>query len=98
MKKTCARIAERGEGGGNQHMRPLMESLRQTEIAAVAESFCDLQEARHRADYDHLADFSKAVALAHLEDAEKAMSALGKAKKCDQQAFFALLAIGASGS
>lgn len=93
MKKTCARIAGR-EGGGNQHLRPLLDSLKGTGIEDVAASFVDLQEARHRADYDHLADFSKAVALAHLRDAEKAIQALEKAKKRDQQTFFSLLAIG----
>lgn len=77
-------------------MRPLVTNLKQTTIADVAASFCDLQEARHRADYDHLADFSKAVAVAHLEDAEKAIQALAKARKRDQQAFFSLLAIGAN--
>lgn len=94
MKLTCARIAGR-EGGAHQHVRPLVQRLKATPIADVAASFCDLQEARHRADYDHLADFSKAVAIAHLEDAEKAIQTLEKAKKGDRQAFFSLLAIGA---
>jgi len=93
IRKTCARISGR-EGGGNQHIRPLLEGLQGTDIEDVAASLVDLQEARHRADYDHLADFSKAVALAHLEDAEKAIQTLEKAKKRDQQILFALLAIG----
>jgi predicted negative regulator of RcsB-dependent stress response len=94
MKAVCAQIAGR-EGGIHQHVRPLVKDLKQTGIADVAASFCDLQEARHRADYDHLADFSKAVALAHVEDAEKAMQTLVKARKRDRDAFFSLLALGA---
>jgi hypothetical protein len=94
MKAVCAQIAGR-EGGAHQHIRPLVNGLKQTGIADVAFSFCDLQEARHRADYDHLADFSKAVALAHVEDAEKAIQTLDKARKRDRDTFFSLLAIGA---
>jgi uncharacterized protein (UPF0332 family) len=94
MKAVCAQIAGR-EGGTHQHVRPLVDRLKQTGIADVARSFCDLQEARHRADYDHLSAFSKAVALAHVDDAEKAMQILDRARKRDRDTLFSLLAIGA---
>jgi hypothetical protein len=59
----------------------------------MAASFCDLQEARHLADYDHLTPFSKATALAHIADARTAIAALDKATERQRQGFFALLAI-----
>jgi hypothetical protein len=74
-------------------LRSLIDSLASTPIADLAASFCDLQEARHRADYDHLASFSKAVAFAHIEDAEKAMETLNCASPREREALFAVLAV-----
>jgi hypothetical protein len=68
-------------------------SLRGTDIDGVANVFCDLQEARHRADYDHLAQISKATALASVQDAEVAIQKLAAADQRHRQAFFALLAL-----
>lgn len=68
-------------------------SLRGTDIDGVANAFCDLQESRHRADYDHLAPMSKATALASVQDAEEAIQRLDATNQRDRQAFFALLAL-----
>jgi uncharacterized protein (UPF0332 family) len=92
MKGACAWIAGR-EGNIHQYVEPLVTSLKPTLIADVAASFCDLQEARHRADYDHLANFSKATVAAHVDDAQRAIETLDKARKRDRQALFSLLAI-----
>ncbi len=63
MKEVCEQVAGR-HGKPNRYVQPLVQSLASTPTARVADCFCDLQEvARHRADYDHLALFSKAVAL-----------------------------------
>lgn len=92
LNQACAWIAGR-PGGANSNVQPIVDSLRSSPIAGVAASFCDLQEARHRADYDHLAPFSKATAIAHVDDAEKAISTLKNAQPSDREAFFSLLTI-----
>ncbi|MHB1469786.1 MAG: hypothetical protein ACYCSI_02545 [Solirubrobacteraceae bacterium] len=76
-------------------MRGLVEGLRQTGVEDLATAFCDLQEARHRADYDHLASFSKAMALSHVEEAENAIRALEQEDEPARDALFALLALAA---
>ena len=92
LKGACAWVAGR-QGNIHPHVKPLVEFLKPTAIADVASSFCDLQEARHDADYDHLAPFSKPSALANVDDTEKAMSALEDAEPGQREAFFSLLAI-----
>lgn len=92
MKETCAWIAGR-QGRVNQHLKPMVDGLKKTVIVDVASSFCDLQEARHRADYDHLAPFSKPAVLAHLGDADKAIQTLASASERDRELFFSLLAL-----
>jgi hypothetical protein len=67
MKGACAWVAGR-QGNIHPYVKPLIASLKTTAIADVASSFCDLQEARHDADYDHLATLSKPAALAHVGD------------------------------
>jgi uncharacterized protein (UPF0332 family) len=92
MKEVCEQVAGR-HGKPNRHMKPLVQSLAGTQVARVADSFCDLQEARHRADYDHLALFSREVALAHVEVAEKAIQTLAAACDRERDALFALIAV-----
>jgi hypothetical protein len=94
LKKTCSQIAGR-QGGIHPHVRVLVASLKTTPIADVAASFCDLQEARHAADYDHLATVSKPATIAQIEDANKAIETLEGASEADRQAFFSLLAMDA---
>jgi hypothetical protein len=94
LKKTCSQIAGR-QGGIHPHVRSIVETLKQTTIADVAASFCDLQEARHAADYNHLAPISKPAAVAQIEDANKAIETLEAANPADRQAFFSLLAMDA---
>jgi hypothetical protein len=92
MKGACAWVAGR-QGNIHPYVKPLVTFLKPTPIADVASSFCDLQEARHNADYDHLAMLSKPAALAHIDDAEKAIQALAAAHPAEREAFFSLLAI-----
>jgi hypothetical protein len=93
MNRLCSQIAGRGQA--TKHVEDLVQGLEASTIAGVAAAFCDLQQARHDADYNHLTPFSKAVALAHLEDAEQAIRTLEQAPERERQAFFALLALGA---
>jgi hypothetical protein len=92
IKHCCAWIAGR-QGGVVRPVRPLVDQLKQTPFVAISDAFCDLQEARHRADYDHLATFSKPTAVAHIEDAEKAVRDLSTASAKDLQAFVALVTV-----
>lgn len=93
LKEVCEWIAGR-RGNPPQHARRLIDSLKTSSIAPVAAVLCDLQEARHAADYDHLAAFDKATVLQHIRDAERAIATLAGAGEQDRQTFFALLALG----
>jgi hypothetical protein len=92
LKEMCEWIAGR-RGQPPQHAKPLVESLASTDIADVASALCDLQEARHRADYDHLAAFSKAAVLGYVQDAEQAITKLDAAPAQHREAFFSLVAL-----
>lgn len=94
MKQACEWIAGRtGDSKINQYVLPVVKRLRATPIAEVASAFCDLQQARHRADYDHLRPVSRPTAAVSVDDAEKSIKALAEAKQTDREAFFALLAL-----
>lgn len=45
-----------------------------TELRRIARTFVDLQDARHTADYDHLASFPKATTQRHVDAAEYALA------------------------
>jgi uncharacterized protein (UPF0332 family) len=92
LKEMCEWIAGR-RGNPPQHATPVVKALAGTDIADVAAVFCDLQEARHRADYDHLAAFSKTAALGYVQDAEQAIAKLDAAPEAQRQAFFSLVAL-----
>jgi hypothetical protein len=92
LKVACSWVAGR-EKRVPQHVRSIVDFLKGSPIEGIAASFCDLQEARHQADYDHLMPFSKATTLAHIADSRTAIDALDKANERQRQAFFALLAL-----
>lgn len=92
LKEVCEWIARR-RGNSPQHARALIQSLRGTSIEDVAAVFCDLQEARHLADYDHRAPVSKAAVLGYAQDAEQAIEKLRAASQRDRELLFALLAL-----
>ncbi|MBS1881625.1 MAG: hypothetical protein JSS97_01560 [Actinobacteria bacterium] len=95
MKFVCGQIAEREGVGVNKYVRPIVDHLKSTPLADVAASFCDLQEARHRADYDHTAIFSKAAVAAHINDARKAIGTIESSDEDDLRELAALLALSA---
>jgi hypothetical protein len=92
LKVACGWVAGR-VGQLERPVKPLVEALKPTPIAGVGASFYDLQEARHRADYDHFATFSKATAVAHIDDAQKAIDALGSATDHQRSLFVSIIAI-----
>ncbi len=60
---AAVKAACRWIGGDHvpMHVRPCVERLRAiTPVTSIAAAFVDLQEAREQADYDHMADFSRA--------------------------------------
>lgn len=93
MKGTCAQIAGRQGGKSNEYLDPLAIRLRSTPLIDVASVFCDLQEARHKADYDHLESFSKQATVGLVRDAKKALETLDSANAPDREAFLALIAM-----
>ena len=63
-------------------------------LVDVAEALLSLQEARHNADYDHLADFTKASVLQSVDVASDALDKLAALKGTgDAQRFISMLAM-----
>ena len=50
------------------------------DLAKVAETFVELQDARHEADYDHARGWTKQEALDLVRRAEEAFAAWGRAR------------------
>lgn len=92
LKEACEWISGR-RGNPPQHARALITTLSGTSIEDVAAVLCDLQEARHRADYDHLASFSKAAVLGYIQDADEAIQKLSAADQTHRETLFALVAL-----
>jgi hypothetical protein len=91
--KTCCEWIGGRRGAIQPSVRPIVRALKQTVFLDVADSFCELQEARHRADYDHFALFSKATVGALVADARTAIATIVSAAPPEREAFFSLLAI-----
>ena len=65
-----------------------------TDVKRVASIFLRLQQARHEADYDHLADVRKATTLAHARQAKVALDLLDQIRQVpDGERFLALVAL-----
>lgn len=63
-----------------------------TSLRRIARAFVDLQDARHTADYDHLASFPKATTQRHVAAAENALTLLAAhAQDLHVQRFLALV-------
>lgn len=92
VKDCCSWIAGR-QGGIHQRVRPVVDDLKNSPLVGLASAFCDLQEARHRADYDHMSPFTKAAVAGHIEDARKAMGDLDRSTDHYRHAFYTLLAL-----
>jgi hypothetical protein len=90
VSDVCQWVASRG---GPTHSVPLVTSLQGTTIVGVARAFSSLRLGRHEADYDHLSVFSKARALAAIEDAERGIQQLAAASDSERQLFVALLSL-----
>ena len=92
IKQCCAWIAGR-QTTPSQPVVLLVKQLKNSPLVAVSDAFCDLQEARHQADYDHRAAMSKPTVVALVDDAERAARDFGAVAAPDRQAFAAMVAI-----
>lgn len=91
--KECCMWIDGRQGCSRRGVQRLVRELKSASIVSVAGSFCDLQEARHQADYDHLAVFSKAATIAHIADARRSIGQVISAPPDERAAFFSLLAL-----
>jgi uncharacterized protein (UPF0332 family) len=72
MKSVCRSFAQGGVNNIPEATRHLISGTIDSEIQLLAGLFVQLQEDRHRADYDHFASFTRAEALQTVENAERA--------------------------
>jgi hypothetical protein len=84
-----------GEGTSRKHARPILADLRENvDVRHLAGIFVRLQQARHDADYDHLARFRKATTLTHIEQATRGLDLLDALTgTADGERLFALVAL-----
>lgn len=79
IRQVCTWIGgTAGRPAGAQAALALMR--RSTDLIDVAIAFVDLNEARHRADYDNLADFTKVTTLSLVDQAKDALRKLDSLK------------------
>jgi hypothetical protein len=91
VKGVCAKIASREGAKSSPYLDPISRSLQTSALFDVAMVFCDLQEARHKADYDHLETFSKQATVGLVADSRKALKTLETAPPQEREALLALL-------
>jgi hypothetical protein len=84
-----------GAASGKEHVRPIVARLRGNGgLLEVAATFLVLQRARHRADYDHLAEVDEGHTMSHASDARRALDLLDALVPTpDGQEFLALVAL-----
>jgi uncharacterized protein (UPF0332 family) len=70
MKKVCAGF---GQASPAATTAALITRPMQPELISVARAFVDLQNARHQADYDTLATFSKVDVMLKIREAEQSV-------------------------
>lgn len=94
VKEVCIWVSST-TAQGREQVRPIIVRLQQNnDVADLAAIFTRLQQARHAADYDHLADIRKAATLFHHAEAERALDLVQRiAGSADGRAFLALLAL-----
>lgn len=83
------------QGPGKEHVRPIVAVLRANpDVKTLASIVLRLQQARHDADYDHLADFRKVTTLSHAQEATVALDLLDQLITTpDGERFLALVAL-----
>ncbi len=93
LAEVCSWLVGRGQG--RTHVQPVVARLRRNPaLRDLAATFLELQEARHVADYDHLAQVAEDATVGHYSDAVQALALLdGLRGTPDGQEFLALVAL-----
>lgn len=96
LGEVCSWISG-APGAGRQHTRPIVDRLQtHKRIKRIADIVGRLREARHRADYDHLAEFDKATTLSLVQQAGRVLDLLESlGTDRDLQRFLSLIALNA---
>ena len=74
MKSVCRQFSTGNIANLTAETARLVVRHVEAEISAVAKAFVDLQEARHRADYDLASPFARLEAVSLIEKAKKALA------------------------
>jgi hypothetical protein len=84
-----------GNGSGKRNAQEVVADLRRNgDVVEFGDLFLTLQQARHRADYDHLAPVDEFEALTHHRSACRALDLLDAlAGTVDRERFLALVAL-----
>jgi uncharacterized protein (UPF0332 family) len=86
MLKACETIVGQATKGASPVYAPFAHSIRNqaNDLLVVAKTFKDLQEHRHRADYDLSQRYTRAQALKSVSNVEDAMRAWKRIKNVDR--------------
>jgi hypothetical protein len=96
MKSACTWVMGSAKPGGQRVRRIIALANGDARMVRVAETFIDLQQGRHDADYDHTAAFSKSAVTAAVAQSANAVRDLEDGRGADGYiAFMALLTLGA---
>ena len=83
MARVCRAFASDALPSGLQFLRPLDADLR-----LVARVFAEMQEERHRADYNTQAQFSRIDTIALIDQTEEAFDAWNRVRQSDAATYF----------
>ncbi len=94
LREVCQWVTG-NPGAGKTHVQPIVAQLQtDPQIRQIANITFRLQEARHLADYDHLAGFDKASALSYVAQAEWVVDRLeALTGSVELEQFLALIAL-----
>lgn len=76
MKRVCAGFRQGNLAGLNATTAGLITPPIRQELMLVAQTFVELQEARHEADYDTLASFSRTHVIPKIQEVERSFLGL----------------------
>lgn len=91
LKVVCTWVALQKDPEGHQIQLVVHKAAASPQLVHVAETFVDLQQRRHEADYDHSAAFSKTDVINSVAQARSACRSLTQSR--GGQEFEALMAL-----
>lgn len=96
LKTVCSWVAGKSQPNGQEIRRVSALTKNAARLVLVSETFLDLQQRRHEADYDHDAAFSKTDVVNAVAQSRAACAALNaEVGGAAHQAFMALITLGA---